>query len=80
MAVEVKPGSTFEALATKPLFDVKDVNARGLVLRGGAFLGFARDNYAVSGDGQRFLINNTTETSTPLITVVLNWTADLKRN
>jgi hypothetical protein len=40
----------------------------------------SRDNYAVSGDGQRFLINDFTETSAPPLTVVLNWTADLKRN
>jgi Tol biopolymer transport system component len=73
MVVEVRAGSTFEALATKPLFDtrVKGVASRGFI---------SRDNYAVSSDGQRFLINDVTETSAPPITVVLNWTADLKRN
>jgi len=40
----------------------------------------SRDNYAVSGDGQRFLINNFTDVSAPVLTMVLNWTADLKRN
>jgi Tol biopolymer transport system component len=66
IAVQVKAGSTFEAGAAKPLFDthIKEV----------------LDNYAVSGDGQRFLINDLTETSVSPITVVLNWTADLKRN
>jgi len=40
----------------------------------------SRDNYAVSSDGQRFLINNFNDVSAPVLTVVLNWTADLKRN
>jgi Tol biopolymer transport system component len=73
MAVEVKAGSTFEVLTAKPLFDthVKGLASMGLD---------SRDNYAVSGDGQRFLINDETQTSSPPITVVLNWTADLKRN
>jgi len=72
MAVEVKARSTFETGAPKPLFDtpLRDL-ADSLKLF---------DNYAVSGDGQRFLINDPTETSAPPITVVLNWTADLKKN
>jgi Tol biopolymer transport system component len=67
MAVEVKGGSTFEAGAANPLFDTH-------------FKVGATHNYAVSGDGQRFLINDFNETSAPPLTVVLNWTADLKRN
>ena len=36
--------------------------------------------YAVTADGQRFLVNTAVEqkTSSP-ITLVINWTADLKR-
>ena len=72
-AVEVKPGSTLEMGAARTLFDTR---VRGLVSTGVS----SRDNYAVSGDGQRFLRNDLIEVSasTPL-TVVLNWTADLKR-
>jgi serine/threonine protein kinase len=72
MAVEVKAGSTFAAGATKPLFDTP---LRELTDSLQPF-----DSYAVSRDGQRFLINDFTETSAPPLTVVLNWTADLKRN
>ena len=71
MAVEVKTGSTFEAGAATPLFDTPFRFVASLLLV---------DNYAVSADGQRFLINEHTEASAPPITVVLNWTADLKRN
>ena len=73
MAVEVKVGSTFESGAAKPLFDT---HVRGLVSAGLS----SRDNYAMSSDGQRFLINDLTQisASTPM-TVVLNWTAELKR-
>ena len=73
MAVEVKAGPAFETLATKPLFDthIRSIASR-LLLSG--------DSYAASADGQRFLINNFIENSAAVITVVLNWTADLKRN
>ena len=38
------------------------------------------DYYAVSADGQRFLLNNlVSEAAYTPITVVTNWTADLKR-
>jgi Tol biopolymer transport system component len=73
MAVEVKAGLTFEALAAKPLFDTP-IKVYVWVAP------LSKDSYAVSGDGQRFLINNFTETSAPLFTVVMNWTADLKKN
>ena len=37
-------------------------------------------SYAVAGDGRRFLINRLVEGNKPApITVVLNWTSDLKR-
>ena len=65
MAVEVKAdGSNFEPGVPKLLFESETV--------GGAF--------DVSRDGQRFLISVPVEEvlSAP-ITVVMNWTADLKR-
>jgi Tol biopolymer transport system component len=63
MAVDVKEnGSSFEAGIPKVLFE-----------------GIRALSYDVSGDGQRFLIAVPVEESTPeSITVVLNWTADLK--
>ena len=78
MAVEVKAGATFETGAAKPLFDA---HVRGWLGTGGGGPGLsARDNYAVSRDGQRFLINSLTDVSAPSpITVVLNWTAELKK-
>ena len=60
-------GSSFEVSAVKPLFQTR---------MNGFF-----DEYDVSADGQRFLINTAPErttTSAP-ITVVLNWTAGLKK-
>ena len=68
MSVEIKTGATFEAGVPKMLFETR-VDA------------YASNNrYAVSPDGQRFLINVPVEAqSSSAITVVLNWTADLKR-
>jgi len=69
MAVEVKEGATFEPGAPKALFGTRFVsNLTGA------------HRYDVSADGQRFLMSTRVEetASTP-ITVVLNWTADLKR-
>jgi len=65
MAVEVKAsGSSFEPGVPKLLFE-KAV---------------AGDHFDVSGDGQRFLIPVPVEEgSSAPITVVLNWTTDLKR-
>jgi len=64
MAVEVKAdGSNFEPGVPKLLFESETV--------GGAF--------DVSRDGQRFLIPVPVEGSSDPITVVMNWTADLKR-
>jgi len=73
MAAELKAGSTFEAPAAKPLFDTHIKVVEWVIP-------ISRDNYAVSSDGQRFLINNFNDVSAPVLTVVLNWTADLKRN
>jgi eukaryotic-like serine/threonine-protein kinase len=60
-------GASFEVGAVKPLFATRTT------------FGF-RYSYDVSPDGQRFLINTVPEqaTSAP-ITVVLNWTAGLKK-
>jgi DNA-binding winged helix-turn-helix (wHTH) protein/Tol biopolymer transport system component len=66
MAVEVKTDSpAFEAAIQKTLFDVK----LGTVAR--------RNQYQVSSDGQRFLINTPLEPPTP-VTVIVNWTADAR--
>jgi hypothetical protein len=77
MAVDVKAGSTFETVAAKSLFEAR---VRGWIGLGVGTGLNARDNYAVSRDGQRFLLNSLTEVSasTPVI-VVMNWTADLKK-
>jgi Tol biopolymer transport system component len=73
MAVQVKTAPEFEAGAPQPLFDPR--------IAAGAHPAWAR--YAVTADGERFLVNTigaTHEgaTSEP-ITVVLNWQAALKR-
>ena len=67
MAVEMRPnGSTIEAGVPKPLFltgiDVDPVN----------------DQYAVTADGERFLVL-TRAGELPPLTVVVNWTAELER-
>lgn len=69
MAVEVKLGTTFEAGVPKALFGTRVMTLTDL-----------RNHYTVTADGQRFLINSTIEeiSATP-ISVVVNWTADLKR-
>jgi eukaryotic-like serine/threonine-protein kinase len=69
MAVELKTGSALEAAVPKPLFETRVF-----------LLTTFRNHYVVTGDGQRFLINSRVEETiaTP-ITVVLDWTAELKR-
>jgi eukaryotic-like serine/threonine-protein kinase len=71
MAVEVKQGPTFEVGEAIPLFQTR---AREHISFTDLF------SYDVSADGQRFLINTDVgeATSSPL-TVVLNWTAELKK-
>jgi hypothetical protein len=60
-------GSSFEVGAVRPLFDTHALNA-------------ARYSYDVSADGQRFLVNTApVQTTAAPITVVLNWTAGLKK-
>ena len=64
MAVDVKLGSTFEAGIPRALFDIP-----------APFVG----RYVVNPDGQRFLFPFTaTPAEGVTLTVVLNWTADLK--
>jgi Tol biopolymer transport system component len=69
-AVEVKgDGTTFQRGVPKPLFDLRIPNFFDI-----------RARFAVTADGQKFLINNFVgENSAAPIAVVLNWTADLKR-
>ncbi len=72
MAVDVKVGSSaFEAGAARSLFQTR---RREHIAAADLF------SYDVSADGQRFLVNTDVGevTSSPL-TVVLNWTAELKR-
>jgi Tol biopolymer transport system component len=67
MAVTVRPdASGFATVKTEPLFQVaKTTNLT---------------NYAVTADGQRFLVNAILDTGNAAgLTVVLNWTATLKK-
>lgn len=68
MAVAVKGGASFEAGAPVALFEF---HPGGTVIT---------PYYSVASDGQRFLLSTIVETepNAPL-TVVLNWTAELKR-
>jgi serine/threonine protein kinase len=74
MAVDVKAsGSGFAAGVPKLLFEKSVSSSPSLNVRMAGY-------FDVSGDGQRFLIPVQVEESLPEpITVVLNWTADLKR-
>ncbi len=69
MAVEVKLDTTFEAKAPQPLFTTRILTMTEF-----------RSHYAVTGDGQRFLINSLLEEAGDgAISVFVNWTAGLKR-
>jgi len=70
MAVEIRAGGNgFEASLPRPLFNLHIVT-----------LPVVRNHYAVSADGQRFLVNTLVEESAPSpLTVVMNWTAALNR-
>ncbi|HEX8294012.1 MAG TPA: protein kinase [Pyrinomonadaceae bacterium] len=69
MAVEVGGSAdTFEAGVPAALFETRVASITGAPL------------YDVSADGRRFLVNVPVEENAPApVTVVLNWTADLKR-
>ena len=76
MAVDVNgAGSTFVAGIPQPLFDAR---VSTLFPGGGGGAG-GISYYAASGDGQRFLLNTLGGDSSVPFTVVLNWTAGLKR-
>ena len=67
-------GQTLEAGAAAALFQTRIVGG------GTGLAGANTEQYAVAPDGQRFLINVTTEEdSVSPITVVTNWTASLKK-
>jgi eukaryotic-like serine/threonine-protein kinase len=69
MAVEVKLGAAFEAKTPQPLFLTRVLTITEF-----------RSHYAVTRDGQRFLVNSLIEeTFTNPITVVVNWTTGLQR-
>jgi hypothetical protein len=66
MAVEVKMDNSFEAGPPQPLFDMPlNSSIRWL--------------YQPAADGQRFLVLSNARSASPLITVVLNWQAGIKR-
>jgi Tol biopolymer transport system component len=68
MVVEVKSGAKFEASVPRALFDLRSIKWVG------------GNNYAVTGDGQRFLVvTSPEEANASPFTVVLNWMAELKR-
>jgi len=71
MAVDVKSGAKFEASVPRSLFDLRSIKGGG---------NNDTDNYTVTADGQRFLVvTSLEETNATPFTVVLNWTAELKR-
>jgi hypothetical protein len=68
MAAPVKAGASFESGVVAPLFEFR---------AGGNLI---TPYYGVIKDGQRFLLSTIVETDAEApITVVVNWTADLKR-
>ena len=68
MSAEVKGGASFEAGAPAALFEFRSGNGVPFIAP-----------FAVAADGQRFLLNTLVdESSGAPLTVVLNWTADLK--
>jgi Tol biopolymer transport system component len=69
MAVEVRIGSTFQAGVPKALLRMRVISYDDVY-----------KHYTVSKDGQRFLVvTPTEEVSSNPITVVINWTAELRR-
>jgi hypothetical protein len=69
MAVEVKPGGSFEATAPRSLFDLAPARALG-----------GQSSYAVTAAGDRFLFVTTREEAASLqFTVVTNWAAEVKK-
>ena len=69
MSVAIPPGDALNSGVPKELFDTH------VPLTGNPY----RSNYAVTADGQRFLINTRVEDAPSAINVILNWTALLKK-
>ena len=70
VAVPIRGTATFEVGVSQPLF----------ATRIPAVLAPFRTNYAVSADGQRFLVNNVTPEAAPApITIAVNWQEKWKR-
>lgn len=65
LAVDVKLSTTFEAGVPRKLFDIPGT--------------MAGVRFAITADGQRFLVPLIPQTNRPTLTTVLNWTADIKR-
>jgi len=71
MATEVIPGATFQFGPPHPLFTIRPAEN---------FLGGAHADYSVYPGRQKFLLNQlTSKGESPPITVVANWTSELKR-
>jgi hypothetical protein len=69
MAVEVSTDAAFQAGAPQPLFDIDVPEPNGPY----------PTHYAVTADGQRFLVNTVIDQPTrPALTVILNWTARVR--
>jgi tetrahydromethanopterin S-methyltransferase subunit D len=77
MAVPIAVGAnpqTLERGAPVPLFQTRLASGAGI---SGLM---AKPQYAVASDGRRFLMNVAVEAAAaPPITIVLNWTEELKR-
>ena len=69
MAVAIPGGKGLDAGAPRALFNTR------VPLTGNPY----RTNYAVTADGQRFLVNTRVEDAFSPINVVLNWTALIKK-
>ncbi len=69
MSVSIPGGNAFDAGVPKVLFDTR------VPLTGNPY----RSNYAVTANGQRFLINTRIEDAPSPINVILNWTALLEK-
>ena len=69
MAVDVSTSPSFTAGIPKPLFEAP------------ILAGFINDQHRwqVAPDGNRFLLTTTPKTDIPPITVMLNWTTDLRK-
>ena len=67
MSVEIGSGSSFEPGKPKVVFDIVAARTN------------QNDDYDVSADGQRFLFISRMADATSSLSVVINWTADLKK-